>query len=146
MVQKCQIGPFSGPKTKVGNERVEEEKIQEENVVDGEFGLWRGKKAKNGSNPGKLIVGMKEKFLFSRKIGNHLHFHCAKKETLNCEIKARLLDDHGKLTLTELGWNHNHEDMEGQIVAKKIQREMKEEFERVFCKSVREVIQVIMSK
>ena len=61
-------------------------------------------------------------------------------------MKARLLDDHGKLTLTELGWNHNHEDMEGQIVAKKIQREMKEEFERVFCKSVREVIQVIMSK
>ena len=103
-------------------------------------------KSKEGSNPGKLIVGMKEKFLFSRKIGNHLHFHCVKKETLNCEIKARLLDDHGKLTLTELGWNHNHEDMEGQIVAKKIQREMKEEFERVFRKSVREVIQVIMSK
>ena len=45
-----------------------------------------------------------------------------------------------------LGWNHNHEDMEGQIVAKNIQREMKEEFERVFRKSVREVIQVIMSK
>ena len=61
-------------------------------------------------------------------------------------MKARLLDDHGKLALTELGWNHNHEDMEGQIVAKNIQREMKEEFERVFRKSVREVIQVIMSK
>ena len=66
-------------------------------------------KSKEGSNPGKLIVGMKEKFLFSRKIGNHLHFHCVKKETLNCEIKARLLDDHGKLTLTELGWNHNQD-------------------------------------
>ena len=113
MVQKCQIEPFfqatlwqkssALEKERVGNERVEEEKIQEENVVDGEFGLWRGKKAKNGSNPGKLIVGMKERFLSSRKIGNHLHFHCAKKETLNCEMKARLLDDHGKLALTELG-------------------------------------------
>ena len=59
MVQKCQIEPFfqatlwqkssALEKERVGNERVEEEKIQEENVVDGEFGLWRGKKAKNGS-------------------------------------------------------------------------------------------------
>ena len=75
LVQKCQIEPFfqatlwqkssALEKERVGNERVEEEKIQEENVVDGEFGLWRGKKAKNGSNPGKLIVGMKERFLFS---------------------------------------------------------------------------------
>ena len=45
-----------------------------------------------------------------------------------------------------LGWNHNHEDMEGQIVAKKIQREMKEEFARGFRLSVREVMHVVMSK
>ena len=62
---------------------------------------------------------MKEKFLFSRKIGNHLHFHCVKKETLNCEIKARLLDDHGKLTLTELGWNHNQDPQGNEEVIRR---------------------------
>ena len=36
--------------------------------------------------------------------------------------------------------------MEGQIVAEKIQREMKDEFEKDFRKSVRETIQMVMSK
>ena len=36
--------------------------------------------------------------------------------------------------------------MEGQIVAEKIQREMKDEFEKDFRKSVRETIQMVMSR
>ena len=44
-------------------------------------------------------------------------------------MKAKLVDEDGAFTLVELGENHNHEDMEGPIVAEKIQREMKEQYQ-----------------
>ena len=74
---------------RIRDEREEVERIRDKNVVDFEFELWRGNKSKKGNNPGKLIVGMKEKFLFNRQIGNSLHFHCTKKETLNSNVKVK---------------------------------------------------------
>ena len=74
---------------RIRDEREEVERIRDKNVVDVEFELWRGNKSKKGNNPGKLIVGMKEKFLFNRQRGNSLHSHCTKKETLNSNVKVK---------------------------------------------------------
>ena len=123
-----------------------DERFVEENGLGVEFEIVAGNKVKNLDNPGKLIVELKEKFLFNRKIGNNLHYHCAKKESLRCAMKAKVVDDDGIFTLVELGENHNHEDMEGPIVAEKIQREMKEEYTKDFRKTPGEINQQVMNK
>ena len=123
-----------------------DERFVEENGLGVQFEIVAGNKVKNVENPGKLVVELKEKFLFNRKIGNHLHYHCAKKESLKCAMKAKLIDDDGVFTLVELGENHNHEDMEGPIVAEKIQREMKEEYAKDFRKTPGEINQQVMNK
>ena len=132
-----------------GREREEmevDERYEEANGLGINFEIVAGNKVKNLDNPGKLVVDLKEKFLFNRKIGNNLHFHCSKKETLKCGMKAKVVDDEGVFTLVELGENHNHEDMEGPIVAEKIQREMKEEYAKDFRKTPGEINQQVMNK
>ena len=60
-----------------------DQQFEEQEALDIVFEIMAGNKVKkNKDNPGKFIVEMKEKFLFNRKIGNIIHFHCAKKETL----------------------------------------------------------------
>ena len=70
-----------------------DERFVEENGLGVQFEIVAGNKVKNVENPGKLVVELKEKFLFNRKIGNHLHYHCAKKESLKCAMKAKLIDN-----------------------------------------------------
>ena len=78
---------------------------------------------------------MKEKFLYNRKIGNIIHFHCAKKETFLEWVR----EEDGNHSLIQVGQNHTHQDLEGPIVAEKIQDEMKTEYETDFRKTTREV-------
>ena len=61
-------------------------------------------------------------------------------------MKAKLVDEDGAFTLVELGENHNHEDMEGSNVAEKIQREIKEVYEKDFRKTPGEINQQVMNK
>ena len=123
-----------------------EEGFIEEYGLGINFEIVGGYRRKNIDNPGKLVVEDKQKFLFNRKVGNTLYYHCSKKETLKCTMKAKLVDEDGAFTLVELGENHNHEDMEGAIVAEKIQREMKERYQENFRKTPGEVIQQVMNK
>ena len=48
-------------------------------------------------NPGKLIIGNKHKYLFSKVHGNLLHYHCSKRKHLECtaRTKVRIIDGVG---------------------------------------------------
>ena len=76
-----------------------DQQFEEQEALDVEFEIMAGNKVKNKDNPGKLIVEMKEKFLFNRKIQNIIHFHCAKKETLKCQMKAKVREEDGNHSL-----------------------------------------------
>ena len=76
-----------------------DQQFEEQEALDIEFEIMAGNKVKNKDNPGKLIVEMKEKFLFNRKIQNIIHFHCAKKETLKCQMKAKVREEDGNHSL-----------------------------------------------
>ena len=54
-----------------------DQQFEEQEALDMEFEIMARHKVKI-----KTIQEMKEKFLYNRKIGNIIHFHCAKKETL----------------------------------------------------------------
>ena len=123
-----------------------DQQFEEQEALDIEFEIMAGNKVKNKDNPGKLIVDVKEKFLFKQKIQNIIHFHCAKKETLKCQMKAKVRDKDGNYSLIHVSQDHNHQDLEGPIVAEKIQNEMKTEYETDFRKTTREVLQSVMNR
>ena len=61
-------------------------------------------------------------------------------------MKAKVREEDGNHSLIQVGQNHTHQDLEGPIVAEKIQDEMKTEYEKDFRKTTREVLQSVMNR
>ena len=61
-------------------------------------------------------------------------------------MKAKVREEDGNHSLIQVGQNHTHQDLEGPIVAEKIQDEMKTEYEIDFRKTTWEVLQSVMKR
>ena len=83
----------------------------------------------------------KQKFLFSKKNGSFLHFYCSKKETLKCKAKATVYATENPVdySVVNVDKEHNHESLEGPVVADLIQAEMKQEYEKNFRRNPSEI-------
>ena len=61
-------------------------------------------------------------------------------------MKAKVREEDGNYSLIQVGQNHTHQDLEGPIVAEKIQDEMKTEYETDFRKTTQEVLHSVMNR
>ena len=90
----------------------------------------------------------KQKFLFSKKNGSFLHFYCSKKETLKCKAKATVYATENPVEYSVVNFDkeHNHESLEGPVVADLIQAEMKQEYEKNFRRNPSEIKKEVLKK
>ena len=67
-----------------------------------------------------------------------MHFYCSKKETLKCKAKATVYATENPVEYSVVNFDkeHNHESLEGPVVADFIQAEMKQEYEKFPKKSI----------
>ena len=91
-------------------------------IINCNFEIIDGNKRVGPHNPGKLIIGNKHKYLFSKVHGNLLHYHCSKKKHLKCTARAkvRIIDGVGnnlEYVLAEYEGVHNLRSQEGPIMA-----------------------------
>ena len=74
------------------NEDIEQPVIIDENEEDIKTVEWlKGNNVANPSNPGKLVINGKAKFIFNKICGDILHYHCSKKSSHKCRSKAKVM-------------------------------------------------------
>ena len=86
--------------------------------------------------------------MFNKEVGGIIHYHCAMKAELKCNAKAKVkvVEDPTDFILNEIDKSHNHDSLEGPVVAETIQNEMKQEFEKDFRRNPNDIKKKVMNK
>ena len=64
----------------------------------------------------------------------------------NAKAKVKVVEDPTDFILNEIDKSHNHDSLEGPVVAETIQNEMKQEFEKDFRRNPNDIKKKVMNK